>query len=258
MPTAPLPALSMKFKLISCEVFYREFSTAVARSPHLVDAEFLPKGLHDIGTSEMRNRIQSAVDRVDDSAYDAILIGYGLCNNGIVGLTSRTTSLIIPRAHDCITLFLGSKERYLEYFQNNPGVYFQTTGWIERGEVRGELSQLAIGQKLKMKQSFEDLVSRYGEENARYLWEQLGTLEKNYSKMTFIEMGIEPDDSFERLAANKAHARSWNYEKVQGDMGMFYRMVNGVWNDHEFLVVPPGRRVTPTYDDGIIALENKS
>jgi Protein of unknown function (DUF1638) len=248
----------MKLKLIACEIFYREFSSALARSPHLVDAEFLPKGLHDIGTSEMRNRIQNAVDRVENSAYDAVLIGYGLCNNGIVGLTSHATSLIIPRAHDCITLFLGSKERYLEYFQNNPGVYFQTTGWIERGEANGELSQLAIGQKLKIKQTFEDLVARYGEENARYLWEQLGSLERNYRKMTFIEMGIEPNDSFERLAADKARTRSWEYEKVQGDMGMFYRMVNGIWDEHEFLVIPPGCRVAPTYDHGIIALENKA
>ena len=123
----------MKLKLISCEVFYREFNMAVARSPHTVDAEFLPKGLHDIGTTGMRDRIQAAVDRVDTSAYDAILIGYGLCNNGIVGLSSSDKPLILPRAHDCITLFLGSRERYLDYFQNNPGVYFQTTGWIERG-----------------------------------------------------------------------------------------------------------------------------
>lgn len=248
----------MKFKLITCEIFYREFNTAVARSPHKVDVEFVPKGLHDIGTAEMRNRLQEAVDRVESSAYDAILIGYGLCNNGIVGLTSRAVTMVIPRAHDCITLFLGSKERYLDYFQNNPGVYFQTTGWLERGEVNGELSQLGIGQKLKIKQSFDDLVARYGEENARYLWEQIGSLEKNYHKMTFIEMGIEPDGSFERLAAEKAHARSWEYEKLRGDMGIFYRLVNGIWNEREFLVVPPGGRAMPTYDDKIIALEKRS
>jgi Protein of unknown function (DUF1638) len=247
----------MKLKLISCEIFYREFSAALARSPHMVDAQFLPKGLHDVGTTEMRSQLQNAVDRVD-SGYDAILIGYGLCNNGIVGLTSRATKLVIPRAHDCITLFMGSKERYLEYFQNNPGVYFQTSGWIERGEVNGELSQLAIGQKLKIKQSFEDMVTRYGEENARYLWEQLGPLDKNYRKMTFIEMGIEPDGSFERTATENANERSWEYEKVRGDMGMFYRLVNGIWDEREFLVVPPGSRIAPTYDDGIIALENEA
>ncbi|HLV86233.1 MAG TPA: DUF1638 domain-containing protein [Candidatus Sulfotelmatobacter sp.] len=245
----------MKFRLISCEIFYREFSTVVARSPHLVDIEFLPKGLHDIGAAGMRERIQAAVDRVDPSGYDAILIGYGLCNNGIVGMASRQKPLVVPRAHDCITLFLGNKERYLDYFQNNPGVYFQTTGWIERGSANGELSQLTVGKKLKINQSFEELVARYGEDNARYLWEQLGSPEKNYRKMTFIEMGIEPDASFERIAQQKANARHWEYEKVQGDMGMFERLVNGIWNDDEFLVVPPGSTIVATYDDGVIAVE---
>ena len=246
----------MRLKLISCEIFYREFNTVIARSAHTVDAEFLPKGLHDIGTAGMRERIQAAVDRVDTSVYDAILIGYGLCNNGIVGLSSREKPLILPRAHDCITLFLGSKERYLDYFQNNPGVYFQTTGWIERGEVKGELSQLTVGKKLKTQQSFEELVGRYGEDNARYLWEQLGGPEKNYRKLTFIEMGIEPDGSFEQRAKGRAEQRNWEFEKVQGEMGMFERLVNGVWDQGEFLVVPPGCRVAATYGDGVIAVES--
>ena len=91
-----------------------------------------------------------------------------MCNNGIVGLTGRDKRLVVPRAHDCITLFLGSRERYLDYFQNNAGVFFETTGWIERGEANGELSQLSIGNKLKTQLSFEEMVARYGEENARY------------------------------------------------------------------------------------------
>ncbi len=245
----------MRLKLISCEVFYREFNTVVARSPHTVDAEYLPKALHDIGTTGMRERLQAVVDRVTDPSYDAILLGYGLCNNGIVGLTGRGVRLVVPRAHDCITLFLGSKERYLDYFQNNGGVYFETTGWLERGEAKGELSQLSVWNKLKTKQSFEEMVAKYGEENAKYLWEELGDDLKHYRKMTFIEMGIEPNASFEQIAKEKAASRNLDFEKVQGQMGMFQRLVDGIWNDNEFLIVPPGRRVAAPYDDGIIALE---
>ena len=127
----------MRLKLITCEIFYREFCSVMARSPNTVDMEFLPKRLHDIGVEGMRTRLQAALDCVDDPRYEAVLMGYALCNNGVVGLTAGKYPLVIPRAHDCITLFLGSAERYLEYFNNHPGVYFETTGWIERGKADG-------------------------------------------------------------------------------------------------------------------------
>jgi Protein of unknown function (DUF1638) len=245
----------MRLKLLSCEIFFREFCSCVARSPHTIDVEFLPKGLHDIGTEGMHARLQAALDHVDEQAYDAILLGYGLCNNGFVGLTARLKPLVVPRAHDCITLFMGSADRYMDYFQNHPGVYFRTTGWIERGDAEGELSQLALGKKLGLKQNFEELVARYGEDNARYLWEQLGDLAKHYQQLTFIEMGIERDASYEQRTREEAAERGWKFEKLAGDIGMIERLVNGLWDEKEFLIVPPGHRIVPTYDGNIIAAE---
>ncbi len=52
------PARSMRLKLIACEILYREFCWAVARSLHRVDVEFLPKGLHDIGQAGMHARLK--------------------------------------------------------------------------------------------------------------------------------------------------------------------------------------------------------
>ena len=105
----------MRLKLISCEILYREICAAVARSVHQVDVEFLPKGFHDIGGAGMCERLQAALDKVDESLYDAVMFGYALCGNGLAGLTARSIPVVIPRGHDCITLFLGSRERYLEY-----------------------------------------------------------------------------------------------------------------------------------------------
>lgn len=246
----------MRLKLLSCEIFFREFCACVARSPHMVDLEFLPKGLHDIGCQDMQARLQAAIDCVEQRQYDALLLGYGLCNNGIVGLTAKLIPLVVPRAHDCITLFLGSAARYREYFETHPGVYFKTTGWIERGEADGELGQLALGKKLGLQQSYEEMVAKYGEDNARYLWEEFGrNLARHYSQFTFIEMGIEPDDSFERRSRDEAARRGWTFEKVAGDIGMFQRLVNGEWNHKEFLVVYPGQRIIANYEEGIISTE---
>jgi len=168
-----------------------------------------------------------------------------------VGLTARTIPLVLPRAHDCITLFLGSKERYLEYFENTPGVYFKTSGWIERGETAGRLSQLTFG-KSGAGFSFENLVEKYGEENAQYLWE---TLAPNYRQFTYIEMGVEPDDRFERHTRDRAAERGWIFEKLQGDMRLIEKLVAGDWDESEFLIVPPGRRIVAHYDERIVGAE---
>lgn len=243
----------MKYKLISCDVFYREMCDAVARSVHRVDMQFLPKGLHDLRSTEMRERLQAVVDEVDESAYDAVLLGYGLCNNGLHGLTARGIPLVLPRAHDCITLFFGSRSKYLDYFWKKPGVYFKTSGWIERGKAEGELKQLSIGHLQGMDMTYEEMVEKYGEDNAEYLFETLVEAQhKAYTQYTFIEMGVEPDDRFERQTEALAAEKGWAYEKVKGDRSLFGRLVNGDWDDADFLVVPPGQRVIARYDEGVV------
>jgi hypothetical protein len=232
----------MRLKLIGCEVLYREVCAAVARSVNQIDIEFLPKGLHDMGSRRMRARIQEAVDGAAGGPYEAVLLGYALCGNGLAGLEARSVPLIIPRAHDCITLFLGSRERYREYFENHAGVYFHTSGWIERGQNPG--TQLSW--------AFDELVERYGEEDARYIYQELT---KHYRQFTFIEMGVEPDSRFEEQTRREAVARSWEFEKVQGDMSLIRRLVDGPWDDRRFLVAPPGSHVVVTHDEEILGAE---
>ncbi|MCA9441862.1 MAG: DUF1638 domain-containing protein [Candidatus Omnitrophica bacterium] len=243
------------YKLISCEIFFREMCAAVSRSPNRIDIQFLPKGLHDIGSKEMSSRLQVAVDSVESGPYEAILLGYGLCNNGLNGLIARDLPLVLPRAHDCITLFMGSSDRYIEYFNNNPGVYFETTGWLERGKGLLQLQDLSVQNKFGMDLSYEDLVAKYGEDNAKYLFEELHGNERGYQRIAFIEMGVEPDDRFEDRAKKEAKDKGWGYEKIQGDLSMIERLVDGDWNDTEFLVVPPGHKITAHYGEGLIAAE---
>ncbi|HOL71286.1 MAG TPA: DUF1638 domain-containing protein [Bryobacteraceae bacterium] len=245
----------VRLKLIACEILYREICAAVSRSPNKVDVEFLPKGLHDMATAGMCERLQAALDAVDESQYDAVALGYALCGTGLVGLTARGLPVALPRAHDCITLFLGSKERYLDYFNSHPGVYFKTTGWIERGQGLEQLNSPALRDKTGIGYVFEDLVAKYGEDNARYLWEKLGNLTRNYGQFTFIEMGVEPDDRFERETRKEAARRNWKFEKIQGDMTLIRRLVDAEWDSDDFLVLQPGWRVVARYDGSIVGAE---
>jgi hypothetical protein len=247
-----LVRLHVRLKLIACEIFYRELCAAVARSVNRIDIEFLPKGLHDIGQAGMSARLGERLAAVDESQYEAILLGYGLCSNGVLGLTARSIPLVVPRAHDCITLFLGSKERYLDYFQTHPGVYFKTSGWIERGEGLTQYHQDSIQHQAGMTQTYEDLLAKYGEDNAKFLYEQLCNMTRNYSGLTFIEMGIEPDDRFERRARQESAERGWKFDILTGDMSLIQQLVDGPWTADRFLIVPPGSRVAASFDEGII------
>ncbi len=243
----------MRLKLISCEILYREMCFLIARSHNQIDVEFLPKGLHDLGAPKMLDRLQRVVDATEAGRYSAIVLGYGLCGTGIVGLKAPSIPLIVPRAHDCITFFLGSKERYLEYFHNNPGVYFRTTGWIERGENLVQLAgHVSIHEQLGGQMNFDDMVAKYGEENARYIWDQLADYTKYYRQLTFIETGIEPDATFEENARQEAARRGWAFERIKGSLSLLERLIEGQWDEADFLVVPPGSRVGARYDDQII------
>jgi hypothetical protein len=237
----------MRLKLISCEVLYREMCAVVARSPHQVDVEFLPKGLHDLGGAPMRKQLQEVIDRVDSAGYDAVLMGYGLCGNGAAGLVARAVPLVIPRVHDCIALLMGSRRRYQDYIEQHSGVYFRSTGWLERGSNLGQLTGPGY--------SLEELTTKYGEEDGGYLFNELNTYRQNYRQMTFISTGLEPNRDFEQKAREEAAQHGWQFETVAGDLGIFERLLSGNWSDGEFLVVPPGWRVTATYGEDILGKE---
>ena len=243
--------ISVKYKLFACEILFRELCSLAAVSPNIIDLEFLPKGLHDIGRVGMSGRLAELIAAVDESQYDAVLLGYALCSGGVVGLSTKTIPLVIPRAHDCITLFLGDKKRYEEYFFANSGTYFKTTGWIERG---GDLTQDlpdSISEKLGLNMSMRKMIEKYGEENAKYLRDQIVKMQF-YTKFAFIETGIEPDDSYESRTRDLAAERGWKFEKLSGDLSLLLRLLDGQWNADDFLVIAPGQRVEFSYDGDII------
>lgn len=247
----------MRLKLIACEILYREVCHVVAHSVNQIDVQFMPKGLHDIGAEKMHARLSEVLREVDVQRYDAVLLGYALCSNGIVGLAAEEIPLVVPRAHDCITLFLGDEKRYEDYFHAHQGVYFHTSGWIERGNDLDQFGLETIEDTLGATMTYDELVAKYGEENAAFLHDQFKAMRHNYRQITFIEMGIEPDDRFERHAEEEAKQHGWKFEKVQGDLSLLHRLVDGPWDEDDFLVVQPGQQIAAAYDGSIIQVKNR-
>jgi hypothetical protein len=234
-------------KLIGCQLLGRELSDAIVRSPHLVDMELLPAGLHNRGAKIMRATIQQAIDAADAGRYEAVVLGYALCGNGLAGIVARGARLVLPRAHDCITLLLGARDRYNACFARNCGVYYRSTGWVERAD---EMTEQLLGQSDEA--DLDTLIQRYGEDAGRYLHEQLTAYRRSYNELAFIHTGLEPDGRFLRSARREAGEKGWTFSEITGDLGLFHRLLAGEWDD-DFLIVPPGHRIVATYDEAVVA-----
>lgn len=242
----------MKFKVLCCEVFTRELESIAAVCPNSLDIEFLPKGLHDLGQEKMLARMQKVVDESSGKGFDAILLVYGLCNNGTSGLVARDTTLVLPRAHDCITLFLGGRTKYTEQFNSHPGTYYRTTGWIEHESADGAGDE-TIQQKLGLFMKYEELVEKYGEDNAKYIQETMGSGVEHYDRIAFIRMGVPGEGPFIEQSKQEAVEKGWQFELVEGSMTLLERLAAGVWNA-DFLIVDPGQAIKPSHNDDVVCV----
>ncbi|HBC86605.1 MAG TPA: hypothetical protein DCZ94_06600 [Lentisphaeria bacterium] len=242
-----------RYLAMCCEIIQREACFCAARSENIIDLQFISQGYHDLESCDMAKRLQDHINSVDHSKYDAILMGFALCNNGIVGLKALKIPLVVPKAHDCITLFLGSKERYDEYFNANPGTYYLTSGWMERDSENLVKMEDTVMSKLGLDRTYEDYVAEYGKETADYLMETLGGgLEKHYDKVCFIDMGVAAPAFYREQAKKEAEKRNFKFEELKGDLRLIQNLFDARWDSGDFLTVKPGEEIKPSYDCGVL------
>jgi Protein of unknown function (DUF1638) len=239
----------MLLKLISCNVFQREACLCLARSPHVIDVEFFELGEHAQPT-RLNQTLQAKIDETENAAktYAAILLLYGLCGNATIGLQTRQTRLVLPRAHDCCTILLGSKQRFQEHFQDNPSRPFSSVGYMERGNyflrTGADCGQVHYGDQ------FAALVEQYGEENAKYIWDSLHPqeLEQTNNEVVFIDLpetaALRSADRFREKAAQEGKT----CVHMQGSLALIRKLLDGDWDPDEFLVVEPGQQTVGVYD----------
>lgn len=238
-----------RYLLIACAVLSRECYLCASRSKNLIDIRILEQGLHDIGEAKMSARLQEEIDAVDSGMYDAVLLAYGLCSNGIRGLHANVP-LVVPRAHDCITLLMGSKEKYREYFDHNPGTYYRSVGWVER--ATSHLSNPDSTTTQMGMSTYREYVEKYGEENAAYLMETMGDWLRNYTKLAYINTHVGDFEDLKEGTRHDAEERGWNYEEIDGNTDLILRLMDGQWDDDDFLTVPPGEHIESDYDESIV------
>ncbi len=237
----------MRIAMIGCMVMNREISHLVAKSRHIIRVWWLRQGLHDT-PDLLRTQLQQTVDAIEHenellplgTHFDAIVLAYGLCSNGVIGLRSRSLPIVVPRCDDCISLFLGSAERYRQLFAKMDGAYWYNAGWIEQSFTPSKKNYA-----LQRAQYAEE----YGEENADYLMECTNSWMTNYKSCGFITCPLGDKPEHEAYARQAADDFGWEFVKVEGEMGYLDALVNGPWDDGRFLTCPPRSRIVADYSD---------
>ncbi len=239
--------------LVACRVFERELEVLMRPAKTELVIHYVEIGLHEQPGAQLRAALQEEINTVPEEDFDAVGLGYGLCNRGLVGLKAHGLPVIIPRAHDCLGILLGSSKRYLAELEKEAGTYFQSAGWIEHLPADRTIRPMAAGGEMSVKK--EEFIAKYGEEAAQFLMEEYAKFTQHYKRLAFISTPVAKADERERKAEEIAKQQSWKFERLPGDMGWLRRLVDGEWNDTEFLVLQPGEKIALSYGEELITAE---
>lgn len=235
---------------LTCEALARSVYAAAAGSPNIISVRLFRQGLHN-RPKNLRNVLQEQIDAIQPGECDSILLVYGMCGTATVGLKARHTPLVIPRAHDCITLYLGSGQRYQEEFERHPGTYWYSVDYIERLDPGSNVALGAVSVEMEDAE-YERLVAKYGQETAESIMDEMRKWLRHYSRAAFIDTGMGETEHTADIARRKAEQEGWVFERLQGNRRLLDALINGAWNPEEYLVVPPEHHIEQALNDGLM------
>jgi len=207
-------------KIIACATVMEEILPLI---PPRLTYEVLDFGLHS-NPEKMRMRLQEAID-ASAHRIGTLLLGLSLCSKSVLGLKANNRTIVIPKADDCISIFLGSVTHYNQQQRMEPGTLYLTKGWIEAGTPLDKQRDL--------------LAEKYGEEKAGILFKKML---QGYKRLVFIDTGNYEQQRYRARSQEMAERLNLRYEEIKGDNALISKLLNGPWDD-DFVVAPPGHTI---------------
>jgi hypothetical protein len=198
---------------------------------------FMDYGLHRV-PGKMTGTLQELIDEIEQPSL--IVLGYGLCGNGLKGIRAGIHTLLAPRTDDCIALLLGSYRAYIREFQAEPGTYYLTKGWLESGS--------------NPLQEYEEYVPKYGEKEAMWIMDQQY---QHYERLMLVardEADLEKYRPEAQQIASFCARWGMRYEERLGSDDYAQQLIEAAnalrnghptpdWLKNEFVVIPPGGEI---------------
>jgi hypothetical protein len=221
-----LPANARPIVVLSCQVFQHWLENLL---PDGLSSSitFFDYGLHAV-PKKLRQTIQDAIDSLEQPSL--VVLGYGLCGNGLDNINAGKHYLLIPRTDDCIAILLGSYQAYQREMKKEPGTYYLSKGWLEAGTNPLEESRA--------------LEKKYGAETTAWL---MDTQYHNYRRLMMVARNEAELETYRAKALEVAEFCSrWGmrYEEMLGSDRYLEQLVEIAVTleqaGDEFLVIPPG------------------
>ncbi|MEG2898066.1 MAG: DUF1638 domain-containing protein [Eubacterium sp.] len=205
--------------LIACETLKDEFEMVMNTLNIHIPVHWMSNALHS-SPDKLRRSLQDILNTTTDYPY--ILLGFGNCGNGLVGLQASSSTLIIPRFDDCIDMLL-CKNTHIDSIRNN--TYFLTKGWL-RGES-------------PVTKEFNYQLEKYGEKHSRRILE---ILYHNYAYLMMIRTGTyEPSEILDEISPF-LRLSGLTLIEGDGDLSILEKLLLGHW-DEQFSIIPPGQQI---------------
>ena len=232
--------------LLACGVFEQEIALQARGATHLAETRFFEMGLHD-RPDQLRATLQENLDAMDARTdIEAVVLAYGLCGLGTAGLRPLRHQLVIPRAHDCITVFMGSKEAYAEHQRRCPTCYYYTPGWNRGRRVPGPERLAAMRAELAAKFEPDDVEFLIA--NERETWARHDTA-------TYLDLGTAEAAAEADYARKCAGWLGWKFEHRRGDQKLLRDLLWGNWDAGRFQIIEPGRQLGHAPDETVMRAE---
>lgn len=212
----------MNIKVIACEVMQEEIQGLEPVANR--DFEYVSMDFH-LYPQKLKIELQRIIE--ESQGYEKIILAFGLCGGAASGLTSKMSELIIPRVHDCISIFLSSNKCSACNFEKEMGTFYLSNGWM-------------ITEKTIIS-DYQRIYIRFGEKKARRMLERMYD---GYKKVLFIETTAEPQEEVIQQSQEIAELFGAEYVTVKGDTSFIQKIIEGPWDNENFITVPPLGRIT--------------
>ena len=226
--------MSTTYALIACDVFQEELSALGGENPPWQRIDYLEMGLHD-RPDDLRRQIQARITGIEaDPGIHTIVLAYGLCGNGLLRIRAGRCPLVLPRAHDCISILLGGPEPHNKILQANPGTYFYSPGWVRAKRVPGPdrgdyVRELYAERYPDDPEMVEELIEMDAEAFA------------HHSCAAYVD--LTENQKAENYCRDCARHLGWEFKRLKGDPALLRDLLRGDWDERRYLTVPPGAEI---------------